>query len=265
MPQDSPSFYAIVPAHVRYCKELEPSAKLLYGEITALCSHKGYCWAGNQYFADLYQVDIRTIKRWIFSLKKLKFIVIDHEREGFLSNRRLWVSEEIKKMFTKGQKCHSGRDKNVPHINTGINTPKEKKEESLISFGEFVKLTQSQYDHFVSQENKSFIDDVIDDINNYCESSGKKYKSFKGAVSTFIKKKKLWETQNNKNKKSGVSKNEFDRRWHKAKEAIRELEKKGMTATELGIKDIKSGIVVAYDHINYSKFLQKIGFYYILN
>ena len=67
-----PSFYAIIPAHVRYCKELEAGAKLLYGELTALASEYGYCWASNKYLAELYEVDQRTIQRWIRSFKKLR-------------------------------------------------------------------------------------------------------------------------------------------------------------------------------------------------
>lgn len=62
------SYYAIIPANVRYDKDLPPNAKLLYGEITALCNEKGYCWAGNTYFSDLYSVNKVTISRWIAQL-----------------------------------------------------------------------------------------------------------------------------------------------------------------------------------------------------
>lgn len=68
MEEQQKSYYAIIPANVRYDKDLAPNAKLLYGEITALCNEKGYCWASNQYFAELYGVSVLSIKRWVNSL-----------------------------------------------------------------------------------------------------------------------------------------------------------------------------------------------------
>lgn len=68
------SYYAVIPAIVRYDRELTGNAKLLYGEITALCNEKGYCWATNQYFADLYDVSKKTITQWIKQLEKRKYV-----------------------------------------------------------------------------------------------------------------------------------------------------------------------------------------------
>ena len=69
-----PAFYAVIPADVRYDSSLKPNAKLLYGEITALCNEKGYCWAGNDYFAKLYGVGLKTISVWISELVAKKYL-----------------------------------------------------------------------------------------------------------------------------------------------------------------------------------------------
>ena len=74
-----PSYYAIIPAEVRY-SNLKPNAKLLYGEITALSGKLGYCYASNNYFAELYDVSKNTISSWISDLKKLGFITVIVER-----------------------------------------------------------------------------------------------------------------------------------------------------------------------------------------
>jgi len=77
------SYYAIIPADVRYDKRLTDGAKLLYGEITALCNQKGYCWASNSYFAKLYNKNNSTISRWINQLIKCGYIEREIEyKEG---------------------------------------------------------------------------------------------------------------------------------------------------------------------------------------
>lgn len=68
------SYYAIIPANVRYDKDLTPNAKLLYGEITALCNERGHCWAENEYFSNLYGVSKTSISKWINSLVKKGYV-----------------------------------------------------------------------------------------------------------------------------------------------------------------------------------------------
>lgn len=75
--QPRPSYYAVIPAPVRYCKGLPPAAKLLFGEITALCSVEGFCWATNAYFCDLYEVDRSTLQRWLSALVAEGFIRVE--------------------------------------------------------------------------------------------------------------------------------------------------------------------------------------------
>ncbi|EGO5057605.1 helix-turn-helix domain-containing protein [Enterococcus faecalis] len=67
-------YYAIIPAIVRYDNHLNVNAKLLYGELTALANERGYCWATNQYFANLYNVSKRTIISWLKQLEERNYI-----------------------------------------------------------------------------------------------------------------------------------------------------------------------------------------------
>jgi hypothetical protein len=129
---DQPNFYALIPSYVRYCKDLESAAKLLYGEITALCSREGYCWASNAYFSQLYDVDDRTIKRWLSSLKNKNFIKVEVDTKGNQTSRKIYISDAFQEFFKGGQNCHGGGTKmspgggkNVPHINTMSNTYNE--------------------------------------------------------------------------------------------------------------------------------------------
>ena len=96
MNQIKPSFYAVIPSEVRYNKSLKPNAKLLYGEITALCNKEGYCWAGNEYFAELYEVSEETVSRWINQLKKHDFInvVLDQKSD---QKRKIYLQTSCQK------------------------------------------------------------------------------------------------------------------------------------------------------------------------
>lgn len=70
------AYYAIIPANVRYDRSLSANEKLLYGEISALCNEKGYCWSTNKYFSDLFGVSQVSISRWISALVRKKYLFV---------------------------------------------------------------------------------------------------------------------------------------------------------------------------------------------
>lgn len=77
----TPSFYAVLPASVRYDKKLIPNAKLLYAEITALQEANGYCFAFNDYFAELYGLKPATITSLLKNLKDNGYIEVEIVRD----------------------------------------------------------------------------------------------------------------------------------------------------------------------------------------
>lgn len=87
-----PSYYAIIPANVRYCEELTANSKLLYGEITTLCNKEGYCWASNEYFANLYKVKPMQVSRWISDLVRLGFVRSKLNRSAG-NSRKMWLPD----------------------------------------------------------------------------------------------------------------------------------------------------------------------------
>ncbi|MBN8826470.1 MULTISPECIES: helix-turn-helix domain-containing protein [unclassified Spirosoma] len=87
-----PAYYAVIPATVRYDKRIPPNAKLLYGEITALCNKRGYCWASNQHFAALYSVHKDTISAWVSALEKCDYIRTQKD-EMAPTIRRIYLTE----------------------------------------------------------------------------------------------------------------------------------------------------------------------------
>ena len=130
-------YYAIIPANVRYDKNLPANAKLLYGEITALCNEKGFCWATNEYFAKLYDVSKVSISKWISALIDGGYItseIIYKDGSKQILNRYLRiVTHPIKEKFNTPIK------ENFAYNNTNNNNTINKKETYKEKFETFYK------------------------------------------------------------------------------------------------------------------------------
>lgn len=79
---NKPNFWAVIPATVRYDKQLSSTAKLLFAELTALSNKEGYCWASNQYFGDLFGLASGSVSRLIAELEERGFVrtVVDKSK-----------------------------------------------------------------------------------------------------------------------------------------------------------------------------------------
>lgn len=133
MPKQSEAgYYAVIPADVRYSKDISSSAKLMYGEITALAQKEGYCWASNKYFADLYGVSTNSVSKWVNELVNAGFVDVKIERGV---SRKLAIAHPKKregstrkvgggvqeKLEGSTRKVGGGSPKKVGHNNTSTN------------------------------------------------------------------------------------------------------------------------------------------------
>lgn len=135
------NYYAIIPANVRYDKRLKPLARLLYSEITALCNEKGYCWASNSYFAELYEIANETISRYISQLKEYGYITIYYEKTNEnIDKRKIYISGYC-------QNNQGGIDRTVKDNNTdnNINNNTEREKEPFTNDEVEILLNHTQF------------------------------------------------------------------------------------------------------------------------
>ena len=187
--KEEPNYYAIIPANIRYDEDLIQGAKLLYGEITALSNQKGFCWANDMYFANLYKVSKKTIQTWLKSLEVRGYLtreVIYKEGSNEIVSRyiRLCAYPSNENVHTP---MHEKVRDNNTSINTTINNTSNKKilsssdEQDDVPYKEIVDYlnlkTSKSYKHSTSKTkslikarwNEGFrIDDFKKVIDNKC-------------------------------------------------------------------------------------------------
>ena len=146
-----PSYYAIIPAEVRY-SDLKPNAKLLYGEITALSSKEGYCFATNNYFAKLYNVTKNTVSLWVSQLHSSGFISVELIKKGEqITERRIGIIKNDERANTKNDDLSSIKINNTSN-NIYLRREKFKNDISLLDYDQ--KFLKEFFDYW-SEPTKS--------------------------------------------------------------------------------------------------------------
>lgn len=141
---EKPSYWAVIPASVRYDQSLTPGARLLYAEISALTDALGYCFASNAYFRNLYGIAEETVRRYLKQLKDSGYITIV-DGEGGHGRRKIYaginplggtpdksdgVFDNLSTNPHKNEGVTPTKMRGVPHKNEGDIKKENKKENS---------------------------------------------------------------------------------------------------------------------------------------
>ena len=115
-----------IPDKVRYNNELTFFARLIYTDILSLAKKENFCFATNQYFADLYNVSQKTVSISIKELEKELCISVELTKDSKGTYRKITplhfvgitktsngVEENVKRGITK---TSNGYNKNVKPV-----------------------------------------------------------------------------------------------------------------------------------------------------
>jgi hypothetical protein len=210
---ESPSYWSILTAEVRYSDKLTDFEKVLFSDITALTNKNGYCTASNAYFSRVFNKSQRSITRSITHLIENKFLkgeYIFDEQNKEIIERRLFIachsmSRGIDKNVQGGidKFVHRGIDKNVQDNNinniNNINMNKREGETSSPNARTIEKFKKpllqdiKTYMAEYSEERKKDIDitNEAEMLFNYYEANGwrvgkNKMKDWKASVRTWV-------------------------------------------------------------------------------
>ena len=121
---EKPNYFGILPANVRYDKNLKPMEKILYTEISSLTNKDGYCYATNSYFSKLYEVHKNTVGAWINNLEKqgyIKTVLIYKKGTKEIIERRIYINQKIDTPIN--EKVDTYQQKDLEPINEKVDTP----------------------------------------------------------------------------------------------------------------------------------------------
>lgn len=160
-------------------KEIKDELGLLL-IISSLCAEKGYCWANNKYFSELFNISEVSVSRKIKKLEIKNYIKIEYEKRGCEITKRII---RLTKMLTDDyQKCKSTINKNVKDNNININNTNNNKINNIVlneiidylndKTGKHFKYTDTNKKHIKARLNEGF---TVEDIKTVIDKKVKEW------------------------------------------------------------------------------------------
>lgn len=183
---DQPNYYSIIPASVRYDKDLKPMEIIMYGEITALANKYGYAYASNSYFAELYQVHKKTVSNWINHLKEKGYIrtVVTRNEDMSVKDRKIYIIPPYEQKDGEGypQKdsypIHKKTEENNTRFNnTSINRDRDETSKLFQLISKELGIIQNPLnaellEHAIARFDENKVD-IVEVAVNYCKKNKK--------------------------------------------------------------------------------------------
>ncbi|ASN72643.1 DnaD/phage-associated family protein [Staphylococcus epidermidis] len=209
---EQPNYYSIIPAHVRYDKELKPMEVIMYGELTALSNKYGYSYASNNYFAELYNVHKKTVSTWISHLKEKGYIdtVVIRDENMTVTERRIYITAPYPSNHGEGYPQKSGdpihkktEENNTRINNTRINRDSDETSKSFQYISNNLEIIQSPLKAQQLEEAiKDFKDNKLEIVTvatDYCKENNK-------GINYLIKVLENWNKDGVDTKEKAISK-----------------------------------------------------------
>ena len=211
------SFDCVLPSAIFFNNNLEPATIKCYAIIRNLTRLTGYCFASNAYLSQVMQCSETSVKVWIRSLKQEGFINIYTDKTGIHWSRKIAISDNFKKYVRRAENHlpPAGNPPTPSRKSAYIKEDKIKEEKSketqtpvgrekvLRNFGEFVKMSDSEFIALVDYYGTEAISGLIEEMNDYLASTGKKpYRDYPATLRNWARRKKVKPIRESKTIKS---------------------------------------------------------------
>ncbi|MCQ2525025.1 MAG: helix-turn-helix domain-containing protein [Lachnospiraceae bacterium] len=165
---ETPNYFAIIPADVRYDSELTANEKLMYGEISSLCHKEGYCYCNNNYFSKLYKATKDSVSRWIRHLAKRGYIrvqVIRNDKKVVIE-RRIYLELSVKKGTDLPAEMTIPPDNNDGTLPTIMSNPPDN---NVVYNNININNTSNNIN---SEKTKKFSPPSVDEVREFIKENG---------------------------------------------------------------------------------------------